>query len=389
MTGMTHCVDGRGVDLRKPRRVASFRGGPCGSGDRGVALILALLVLSILIVLVVQFTWSARVDERLVDNFLADDAAYYGVVGGLTWAKAVLRHDQVEQAQVDSLREDWVRLEDVENNADVGDLEVTVLLTDHERRIDINGLHDENLRAKVQEFLERLCVKLELTQDDVAGRIVDYVDPDEDGSFEVGAINQRIRDLAELEQVTDLEYEALYGRFDEITGERIPGVLDFLTTLSSGKININTASPEVLHAILPEKDKDGKEINAEVVVERIVEFRGDPDPEKEDGEGADELPPGEEFQTVSELAEKIEGLKALFKPTEDDGDGGGGSGSGSGGGGEDSSEAVALESFLDVRSHHFRVEIEARGVGILKQAVAVIRRHDQTMDVVSWREKQR
>ncbi len=354
------------------------------TGDRGVALVLSLLVLSVLIVLVIQFTYSAKIEERLVGNFLADDRAYYAALGGVAWAKAVLRDDQ-SQTEVDSIREDWARAETAfETDATVGDIPVIVSLVDTERRIDVNLLHDEKKAELIKTFLTALATKIETEEENVAERLIDFVDPDEEGDYEEGALNRRLLDISELEQIPEIEPETLHGRFDEETGERIPGLLDFLTILSAGKININTASAEVLFAILPEKDKDDKPIDRDAAVEAIVQFRGDPEPAKP-GEEPGELPDGNEFAEVSELASSIPQLKQLFEPSEGGGQGGGEGGSGSGSG-EGEEATVSLDKVLSVTSYHFRVSIEARSPVVFKRAAATIRRHGDAMEVIAWRE---
>ena len=42
---------------------------PGRQGERGIALILTLLVLSILIILITQFAWSAKVETRAAESW--------------------------------------------------------------------------------------------------------------------------------------------------------------------------------------------------------------------------------------------------------------------------------------------------------------------------------
>src|SRR5947209_4401275 len=76
-------------------------------GERGIALILTLLVLSILIVRISQFSWSAKVERTIARNAKDDLKMNFAARGAVAYAQAFLRADRALQTNLDSMREDW------------------------------------------------------------------------------------------------------------------------------------------------------------------------------------------------------------------------------------------------------------------------------------------
>jgi len=223
--------------------------------DRGIALLLALLVLVILAVLISQMTVTSLHNRTVSENHLADLQNTYANRSGYHQALLFLQADSELSAEVDSLSERWA----VPFPLDLGKARVEVIVRDSERAINlaqlVNDKGEPNPTVVAQ--LRRL-VKALRHRPDVADRIIDYVDKDTRGEFEARARNERLFNLEELLRVDGLAPEVLYGGSHE--GEEKKGILEFVTvwpaTLAAGAapgvVNPNTAPAEVLMSLSDE-----------------------------------------------------------------------------------------------------------------------------------------
>ena len=64
--------------------------------DRGVALIVALLVVAILVAVVLQFTYTTTIDLKLVKNQSRELESYYAARGVANLARAELLADLIK-----------------------------------------------------------------------------------------------------------------------------------------------------------------------------------------------------------------------------------------------------------------------------------------------------
>ena len=124
---------------------------------RGIALILALLILTILVVIIAQLALSTKVDLQAAHNSKDGDTGLYACWGGIEIGKALLRDDAGRNAH-DGLADRWARLQ---KPIKVGDHEVTVTIEDEDRKLNVLLLRSphEAYKAFAQGALERL-VKL-------------------------------------------------------------------------------------------------------------------------------------------------------------------------------------------------------------------------------------
>jgi general secretion pathway protein K len=223
-------------------------------------------MISVLVVLAVETLRAMQVEEAgaryFQDSFQAEALAKSGV----HVAMALLLKDG-EENQVDHLGEPWAQVgqpgPDVLALSEIGTLEGRVL--DECGKYPINALVDDKgaLQAGYQQVLERLLTSPPFQMEAEAAKaliaaIKDWLDPDdaptEGGGAEAdyyqsldkphGCKNGPMTSLAELLLVRGMT-EALYNG-----KEGGPGLKDLVTVYSDGKININTAGPEVLNALL-------------------------------------------------------------------------------------------------------------------------------------------
>ncbi|GIW71532.1 MAG: hypothetical protein KatS3mg102_1074 [Planctomycetota bacterium] len=384
--GQAGAVVGRGRGRAAQARGRGAVGGPGGgsaAGQRGAALVLSLLLLALLCVLVSQLAFSAKVDHDLAANARDDLKLELAGRSALALVRAHLRADWAspQGKQVDSLREPWAE-QAVAAPMLVGDVRVTVRIEDAERRLNVNLLALEQSRQFAARVLADLCAYLRLPQaDEVAERIADWIDTDEQGRFERGARNGPLFHPSELLEIPELPAEALLGGVDA-EGNPYPGLLEFVTTWGSGLLNLNTMPAELLWAVLPPQDANGRPIDRDAALQAILEFRtgAAPDqPAPPSSPGAP--PPGQDFENVDAL-KRIPGLADVFPPPAT----GGAAGGAGTGGAQQPARPRGLREQLTVRSQDFLVRIEASHAEQLRRYEALLRRDEQGFRVLLWRE---
>jgi len=242
-------------------------------GERGVALVLALAVIALLVSLVVDFSYTMMVDLTLAANLRDGQKAFYVARSGVELAKHLLQEDD---PAFDALDEDWALLPEHPGFLaadDEGRFKVTI--EDEAAKIPLNKLitgdKDKKVDLVVRAQLERLFELLEL-EPELIDPIIDWLDPDnnpqpfgaEDAYYQslpspYPCKNGPLDAIEELLLVKGMTKEILYG-----TDEK-QGLIHFLTLYSDGKVNINTASVEVLASLSDKIDN--------VTAQAIIDYR--------------------------------------------------------------------------------------------------------------------
>ena len=152
--------------------------------QRGVALIMAIIVVAIGTMIAVNLIWRGTLDLRRTESALAADQGLMYVQGAEAWAADILRQDLVDSPNSDHLGEQWA-IELPPLPVDGGT--ITGRLEDLQGRFNLNNLIDasgkENKLA-VEQF-ERLLVSVE-ADPALAGAVVDWLDPDTNQRFPTG-----------------------------------------------------------------------------------------------------------------------------------------------------------------------------------------------------------
>lgn len=220
--------------------------------QKGVALVITLLVLTLLLTIILEFNLGMRVEARAAANFRDDMKAYYLAKSGITFAIALLEENARTEPNHDSLNELWAQKIPT---IPVGDGFVSVEISDEDSKINVNKLATgfgavtgDNMRTLMVRFLERFELKSEL-----ADTIADWIDQDDterpngaEKSYYEGletpyeAKNKPLDSLPELRLIKGMDNDT----FDRIK--------KFLTVNSDGLININTTSKEVLMSLSDE-----------------------------------------------------------------------------------------------------------------------------------------
>lgn len=239
--------------------------------NRGMALILTILVISIIVALTLQFNTSMRSNLHAAVNLCDGIKIGCTARSGFNYALAVLFED-LSKGSVDSLRELWADSKTIsESSTSFFDEDrFLVEIADHSGRIQINQLIDKD--GKYNDTQKRILTRflnfpefdLEPEEvDNIVDAIKDWIDPDsettrfgaENGYYQTleksyTCKNGPMEFMEELLFVKGITKELFYG-----SGEK-PGIFRYLSHHGNGRININTADLLVLRAISDQIDQD-------------------------------------------------------------------------------------------------------------------------------------
>jgi general secretion pathway protein K len=240
--------------------------------ERGMALLLVLMIVAMLAALLTEFAFSTLVDLRLTETFRDSTRAYYLAKGGVTVGRGVLQLDTNEYTSRDELWAQGVP------NYPVGDGVVSVFIEDQGGRLDVNALVDaaDNVNPVVKLRFYRFFEVMGLEDpegltgamiDWLDGNDVPYNDPDNNKAM-IGAESDYYLRLEPPYPCNDGPIASLgeLGLIRGFTPEVLQSVAPHLTVYGGTTINVNTASAEVLMSLSedPEIDRD----TAEAIIAR-------------------------------------------------------------------------------------------------------------------------
>lgn len=347
---------------------------------------MVLIVIMVFAVMAGLFAYSMKVETKLARNASFDADFEWAARSGVEYVRWILANDSSGprgMAQIDSKRNKWAGgpgdtngpLAEVDlnqpivlGNARIGPPQIV----DCDSKFNINRV----IATGNDEILKQALTLIGVDAAEVptiAGSILDWGDPDHNPHM-AGAENDfyksqnppyfckdgPIDDLSELLLVKGVTPAIYWG--SKSSGARRAilnrpvnarsaldepvyaiGLVDLFTALSSGRVNINTASPEVLQ-LMPEIDSES--------VPRILNERNGPDGvEKTEDDG---LPSPQALMAV---------VPALNQPL----------------------AAARLNQFFGVRSMVFQVTIPVNIGGQVRSCEAVLlRRNGQHVEVLSF-----
>jgi general secretion pathway protein K len=244
--------------------------------DRGIALLATLLAVSLMTLLVVEFSSSAALRYRAAANQADELRAYYLARSGIQVGLAVLVQDALAKTnakyQYTSLDQVWAQpLAPI--RVDGGS--VSMSMVDEERKLNINSLFNQQKLEpdeQVAAIFTRLLANLGLTPA-LVPIVIDWLDPDSIESDGGAEADYYLRLMPPYEprngpMPTIGDLRMLKG-MDDLTFLRLSRYLTTMQEAGSGPccINVNTASPEVLAALAPELEEDPD------LVKQIVDVR--------------------------------------------------------------------------------------------------------------------
>jgi general secretion pathway protein K len=248
-----------------------------GRNERGMVLLLVLVVVALLTSLLVEFSFSTLVDLRLTETFRDSTGAYYLAKGGIRAGEEILRLDRQEDARksgggFDARTELWAQEGLLTYTLEQGT--VSLRIEDLGGRLDLNRLLTAQLNRNPPQH-ERLSRLLTVLDQANAAELTENL---------LRWLEEQGQTAGRLVQLTALEELTLVPGY---TPELVRLLTPHVTLWGDADININTASSEVLQALAEEIDSD--------LAERIIERR--------------ETTPFEQVQQINEIS----GLETMHR----------------------------------------------------------------------------
>lgn len=217
--------------------------------QRGMVLLLVLVVVALLSALLSEFAFSTLVDLRLTETFRDSTRADYLARGGLTVGRMLLQQDQNGYDAPGAPEELWSQ---PVSNFPVAEGAVSIRIEDLDGKLDLNRLVDTqgNPNVVLRGRFERLCELLGLEDPPaLSAALVDWLDADEVAE-DLGAESDYYQGLqppypaanGPLSTVPELEKVRGFSR------NAVAALQPFVTAYGNDKLNINSAPREVLLA---------------------------------------------------------------------------------------------------------------------------------------------
>lgn len=276
--------------MKHPRRVLRTRNAAAGR-QRGAALLLALIIVTLIVTLAGAMVWQQWRAVQVEAAERARTQSAWILTGALDWARLILRED-ARTGGADHLGEPWAvplaeaRLStflaaDKDNTDDAPDAFLSGLITDEQSRYNLSNLVDQGKIVPDElAALERLCQAVGVAAD-IATRIAEGV---RDASAPPGTPGANAN-AALLPH--DVQQLAWFG----INAEALRRLQPYITLLPVRTlVNANTAGREVLVAAIKGLDLAS--------AERLVQVRQ-----------------RSHFKTAADVLAQVPGLAAGANPT--------------------------------------------------------------------------
>ena len=223
-----------------------------GTRQQGVAIITALLIVTIAATVSMTISTRLQLDVRRTGNMIAQDQADFYLFAAEEWSQRILRQDK-KDSTVDGLTEVWAT-ELPPLPVPGGSIQGT--LTDLHSCININSLMEGNaVNASTQTRLKQLFNNLGITGN-FTQAISDWIDTDLETSNPNGAedgyylnleqpyrtANTPLQSLSEIRLIKGFEDSEIYNTVKD-------HLCAFIANSNDVTINVNTASIEVLKSL--------------------------------------------------------------------------------------------------------------------------------------------
>jgi general secretion pathway protein K len=321
---------------------------------RGVAIIIVLWVVMVLSLLISGFAFTMHVETQVASYARKELKAEMLARSGVEVARMqlIVGPQSPTAAGFDALNQDWVTNEMLYVDHELGEGSYNVKVTDEESKIPINTATEPQLK--------RLMELLGIDPSDgdvIIDSILDWISPGEltrlngaksDYYLSLSppyrakdAPMDRVNELLLIRGVTP---DLFYGTPATDTDPARPGLGDIFTTMSSGAVNVNTASAIVLQTVLGLDD---------VQVQAVLERRDGPDGIP----GTDDDMP---FHTIQEFFATVGNLNAAA--------------------------LQGVQGLATVSSSFFTVKSTGQVGGVKHTIIATFKRDNANIQTVMWRE---
>ena len=231
----------------------------------GIALVTAMLIVAIAAAIAAQIAFAHQIWFRQMENVADRDATDWLRRGALHWASLALLEDAAQNS-IDHLGETWAMALPtlpVEGGA------IKVSIEDAQARFNLNSIAGQDPTSLANlEVLKRLLEGLRLDPQ-LANAVADWIDTNSDaragGAEDIDYLNLNPPYRAANRPMASVDELRLVRGFDAQTARAL---LPYVTVLpvATNTINVNTASPQVLAALVDRLDLP--------TAQRIADARG-------------------------------------------------------------------------------------------------------------------
>jgi general secretion pathway protein K len=227
--------------------------------QRGAALLLVLVIIALLTTLVIELAFSTLVDLRLTETFRDSAQAYYLAKGGIHAGQVILKDDSNGYDARNDSAELWSQ---GISNYPVGPGVLSVTMNDLGGKLNINSLLNagggNNVDSVVKLRFYHLFTLLALEDPQgLTAALIDWIDQNSEPYVDADAPGSRGAEDADYLRmdppgrckngpITVLDE---LGAVRGFTSEIIRAIRPHVTTFGSDKVNINTATVEVLMSL--------------------------------------------------------------------------------------------------------------------------------------------
>lgn len=230
-------------------------------GNRGMALLLVLVVVALLTSLLADLAFSTLVDMRLTETFRDSTRAYYLAKGGVTAGRMLLQSDT---NNYDALNEFWSK--GITNYPVADGYSITIQIQDQDGKLAINSMvTGDNPQTVMIDRFYRFLLAMELGDEadpaELTAALIDWLDTGEASYTEIHTDGLSIPTAG----AEELYYQSLpepYGckngpleTLEELslvkgfTPEIVKQISPHLAVNKMEAVNVNTASAEVLMSL--------------------------------------------------------------------------------------------------------------------------------------------
>jgi type II secretory pathway component PulK len=261
---------------------------PPRSGERGLALLLVLLLSLILLPFAVEFAYQVDLESRTALNVTDQLKIENAIDGQFEIMLARLRYDAAEN-EVDIDTDSWNADEVLQRQEESVGVALGTTIFDEQSKLNLRTLAEgpQERRALMRARLARLLVEFrkespfdigESEANDWAAKIHEFVNK---GPVRANVPTPRMADDRSILVLEELQVlgevggrDALFLLHDQRKNDDVAhGLHRYVTTVGNGKLNLNTVSEIVLRAWFPRNPE---------VAEKIIARRDNP-PEDEEG----------------------------------------------------------------------------------------------------------
>lgn len=219
-------------------------------GERGMVLLVVVVIVALLSAVLVEFTFSTLVDLRLTETARDSARAYYLAKGGLQVGRRLLQEDE---NGYDGPNESWAQ---PIQGYPAGAGTVSIRMTDRDGRIDLNRLvtAEDNIDVVMRDRLLRLFEALNIDgARNLTNALIDWIDANEK-VLPGGAESAYYQGLADPCQAKNAPFDDLaeLARVRGFSADIRRRLAPHVTVHGDRRINVNTASFEVLLSLADE-----------------------------------------------------------------------------------------------------------------------------------------